>query len=97
MAAVGAARGAPAASEVLNLFRSFLKETRKFADYNIREYIKRRTGESFRESRDLDAAAAASAFEFGKKQLEVVRRQSVVYSLYAPRVKNIMELKFQES
>eukprot|EP00249_Psilotum_nudum_P009198 c21773_g1_i1 orf=467-730(-) len=78
----------PTATEVRSLFRSLLREARKFSDYNIREYVKRRSKEGFRQL-DIDPALA---FSQGKEQLEVVKRQSVVYSIYAPRVKNVMEV-----
>jgi LYR motif-containing protein 4 len=91
------AAAAPARSEVLSLFRSFLRTSKQFSDYNIREYTRRRAADAFRENRALadDAPAAAAAFAEGKKQLEVAKRQAVVYSLYAPKAKNIMEIKLQ--
>ncbi|GFZ03528.1 uncharacterized protein LOC130750085 [Actinidia eriantha] len=84
----------PGRSEVLSLFRSLLRTAREFADYNIREYTKRRTIDAFRQNRDLsDPSAVSAAFSDGKSQLEVARRQAIVYSLYAPKVKSVMEIK----
>ncbi|KAK3152518.1 hypothetical protein QOZ80_2BG0160050 [Eleusine coracana subsp. coracana] len=95
-ASMAAAAAAPARSEVLSLFRSFLRTARQFSDYNICEYTRRRAADAFRENRALaDAPAAAAAFAEGKKQLEVAKRQEVVYSLYAPKSKSIMEMKLQ--
>ncbi|KAF7135718.1 hypothetical protein RHSIM_Rhsim08G0148900 [Rhododendron simsii] len=83
----------PGRSEVLSLFRSLLRTSRKFADYNIREYAKRRTIDAFRHNKDLsDPTVIAAAFSDGKTQLEVATRQAVVYSLYAPKVKSVMEI-----
>ncbi|KAH7858892.1 hypothetical protein Vadar_029139 [Vaccinium darrowii] len=80
-------------SEVLSLLRSFLRTTRKFEDYNVREYSKRRTIDAFRQNKDLSPPSAVSAaFSDGESQLEVARRQATVYSLYAPKVKSIMEI-----
>ncbi|KAG2553237.1 protein ISD11-like [Panicum virgatum] len=76
-----AAVTAPTRAEALSLFRSLLRTAKQFSDYNIREYTRRR--------------AAAAAFAEGKKQLEVAKRQAVVYSLYAPKSKSVMELKVQ--
>ncbi|XP_010258134.1 PREDICTED: LYR motif-containing protein 4 [Nelumbo nucifera] len=88
------AASAPSRAEVLSLFRSLLRVARQFSDYNIREYTKRRTIDSFRQNRDLaDPSTISSAFSDGKSQLEVARRQAVVYSLYAPRVKSVMEIE----
>ncbi|KAL3824763.1 hypothetical protein ACJIZ3_020792 [Penstemon smallii] len=84
---------APTRSEVLSLFRSLLRTAREFSDYNVREYTKRRTVDAFRDNRRLsNQAEAAAAFAEGKSQLGVAKRQAVVYSLYAPKVKSIMEI-----
>ncbi|XP_062209189.1 uncharacterized protein LOC133910966 [Phragmites australis] len=94
--AAAAAAAAPTRAEVLSLFRSFLRSARQFSDYNIREYTRRRAADAFRENRALaDAPAAAAAFAEGKKQLEVAKRQALVYSLYAPKAKSVMEMKLQ--
>ncbi|KAF5191372.1 Lyr motif-containing protein [Thalictrum thalictroides] len=83
---------APSRPEVLTLFRSLLRTARQFTDYNVREYAKRRTIDGFRKNRELaDPSAISSAFTEGKSQLEVAKRQAVVYSLYTPKVKSIME------
>ncbi|XP_062029883.1 uncharacterized protein LOC133745775 [Rosa rugosa] len=87
-----AAASAPSRAEVLHLYRSFLRVARKFPDYNIREYTKRRAVDAFHHNRDLsDPSAISSAFSDGKAQLEVASRQAVVYSLYAPKLKSVME------
>ncbi|XP_059303673.1 uncharacterized protein LOC132055728 [Lycium ferocissimum] len=84
----------PARGEVLTLFRSFLRTARQFPDYNIREYTKRRTIDGFRHNKDLtDPSKVTAAFSDGRTQLEIAKRQAVVYSLYAPKVKSVMELK----
>ncbi|CAA6657421.1 unnamed protein product [Spirodela intermedia] len=80
-------------AEAFSLLRSLLRTAAKFSDYNIREYVRRRTIDGFRENRGLtDPSAIASAFSEGRSQLEIAKRQAVVYSIYAPQVKNIMEL-----
>ncbi|KAK8953523.1 hypothetical protein KSP40_PGU000064 [Platanthera guangdongensis] len=84
----------PSRSEVMFLFRSLLRTASKFSDYNIREYVRRRTIDRFRENSCLsDSASVAAAFTDGKSQLEIARRQAIVYSLYAPKVKSVMEIK----
>ncbi|OIT20261.1 PREDICTED: LYR motif-containing protein 4 [Nicotiana attenuata] len=83
----------PSRGEVLTLFRSLLKTARQFPDYNIREYTKRRTIDAFQQNKDLsDPSKVAAAFSEGRSQLEVAKRQAIVYSLYAPKVKSVMEL-----
>lgn len=84
---------APSRSEVLSLFRSLLRTARKFSDYNIREYAKRRTVDAFRSNKNIsDTSAISTAYSDGKAQLEVARRQTIVYSLYAPKFKSVMEI-----
>ncbi|KAE9605057.1 putative complex 1 LYR protein [Lupinus albus] len=84
----------PSKPQVLSLFRSLLRVSHTFPDYNIREYIKRRTIDAFRHNRNLsESLSISSAFSEGKSQLDVAKRQAVVYSLYAPPLKSIMELQ----
>lgn len=84
---------APTRSEVLSLFRSLMRTAREFTDYNVREYTKRRTVDAFRHNRHLsDTKEVAAAFADGKVQLGVAKRQAVVYSLYAPKIKSVMEI-----
>ncbi|GMH27002.1 hypothetical protein Nepgr_028845 [Nepenthes gracilis] len=88
-----AAPAAPSRAEILSLLRSLLRVSAKFSDYNIREYTRRRTIDGFRQNRTLsDPSSVANAFADGKSELEIAKRQAVVYSLYAPKVKSIIEL-----
>jgi hypothetical protein len=88
------AAASPSASQVLGLYRALVRESRKFANYNVREYAKRRTIAGFQDNRALsDPAALAMAFVDGQQNLELVKRQAIVYNLYAPVVKSIMDLK----
>ncbi|KAK2638960.1 hypothetical protein Ddye_026755 [Dipteronia dyeriana] len=83
----------PARTEILGLYRSLLRTAHDFCDYNIREYTKRRTTDGFRQNQNLtNLDSIFSAYQEGKNQLALAKRQSVVYSLYAPKVKSVMEL-----
>ncbi|KAK4781561.1 hypothetical protein SAY86_015663 [Trapa natans] len=89
-----AAAKSPTRLEVLSLFRSLLRTAHEFSDYNVREYTKRRTIDGFQSNRSLsDQQSISAAYANGKEQLAIVKRQAVIYSLYAPKVKSIMELK----
>ncbi|KAK9682113.1 hypothetical protein RND81_10G051400 [Saponaria officinalis] len=89
-----AASPLPPRSQTLAIFRSLLRVSRKFPDYNIREYVKRRTTDAFRQNKTLtDPSAVASAIADAQSQLDIAKRQAIVYSLYAPKVKSIMELR----
>lgn len=79
--------------EILSLYRSLLRTTRQFCDYNIREYAKRRAVDGFRQNQNLtDLSSISAAFSDGKAQLDMAKRQVVVYSLYAPKTKTFMEI-----
>lgn len=83
-----------AKGEVLALMRSLLRAGRQFPSYNMRHYVLRRTVEGFRENRRLAGEVEVqSALEEGRKQLDVVKRQGVVYKLYAPSLPSIMDIK----
>ncbi|KAJ0238154.1 hypothetical protein HA466_0242620 [Hirschfeldia incana] len=83
-------------AQVLSLCRSLLRAGRKYPDYNIREYTKRRTLDGFRMNKNLtDPSKVEEAYAEGKAQLEVVERVVKVYMAYPPKTKNIMELKLQ--
>ncbi|XP_027926601.1 LYR motif-containing protein 4B [Vigna unguiculata] len=88
------ASSTPSPAQILSLFRSLLRVARDFPDYNIREYTKRRTIDAFRQNASLsDPSSISSAYSHGKSQLGVVKRQAVVYSLYAPPLRSVMELQ----
>ncbi|KAL5095833.1 hypothetical protein RYX36_000160 [Vicia faba] len=91
---MAATTSSPSKSQILSLLRTFIRLSRQFPDYNIREYTKRRAVDAFRENATLSEASSVSeAFEFGKSQLEVAKRQAVVYSLYVPPLPSVMEIQ----
>ncbi|KAL1215085.1 hypothetical protein V5N11_007663 [Cardamine amara subsp. amara] len=80
--------------QVLSLCRALLRAGRKFPDYNIRAYTKRRTLDGFRMNKNLtDPSKVNEAYAEAKTQLEVVERVLMSYLAYAPKTKNIMEIK----
>ncbi|KAL2898553.1 LYR motif-containing protein 4 [Bienertia sinuspersici] len=84
---------APARAEILQLYRSFLRVARKFPDYNIREYAKRRTIDGFHHNKSLsDSSSIAQAFSDAKAEFQIAERQALVYSLYAPKFRSIMDI-----
>ncbi|KAL6281393.1 hypothetical protein ACE6H2_018274 [Prunus campanulata] len=84
----------PTKAEVLWLLRSLLRTARQFCDYNVREYTKRRTIDAFRHNKSLsEPSHLSSVFSDGKSQLDLAKRQALVYKLYAPKMTSIMDLK----
>ncbi|KAK9049721.1 hypothetical protein SSX86_024883 [Deinandra increscens subsp. villosa] len=85
----------PSRKEILSLFRSFLRSARTFSDYNIREYTKRRAIDAFHHNKTLsNPSSVSAAFSDGKYQLHVAKRQALVYSIYSPTVKSIMDINY---
>ena len=61
-------------SEVLSLYRSLSRQARQFANYNFREYAKRRTRDAFREHRDeTDARRVQELMQKGLKELQSLK------------------------
>jgi hypothetical protein len=84
----------PSAHEIKSLFRAYLRLGRNFPNYNIRHYIQRRAKEDFHAlTKNTDTAAAEAAWQKAKGELDVWKRQSVVYGLYGRRGKTVMELQ----
>jgi len=81
-------------ARALELYRALLRCGRAFNDYNVREYVKRRSGEAFRANRTLENGDdIARALARGAEELAVARRQVAVYELYGGKRKpNAMDL-----
>lgn len=75
-----------------SLFRALLRAGRTFPDYNFSMYVTRRVGEEFRAKRSAVGEDAKKAIAFGTEQLEVLRRQAVVRSMYADPMPSVMSM-----
>ncbi|KAK1436484.1 hypothetical protein QVD17_02264 [Tagetes erecta] len=85
----------PCRAKILSLFRSLLRSSRQFPDYNIREYTKRRTIDAFHHNKSLsNRSSISTAFTDGKYQLQVAKRQAIVYRMYSPKAKSIMDINY---
>jgi hypothetical protein len=82
----------PSHSQVLNLYRSFIREGTKFPNYSIREYILRRAKEGFRSNRSANVEEATKLVALAEKEFEVAQRQSILYGMYGRKVKNVLEI-----
>ncbi|MFS7976072.1 putative complex 1 LYR protein [Helianthus anomalus] len=72
----------PSRKQILSLFRSFFRSSRLFTDYNIREYRKCRTIDEFRHNKTLtNPSSVPAAFADGNYQLQVAKRQALVYHI----------------
>ncbi|KAL7456947.1 hypothetical protein ACHAWC_010974 [Mediolabrus comicus] len=74
----------------ISLFRSLLREAKKVDNYNFRLYAIRRVKLGFQINRNLAGNEADLAFREGQENLDILRRQVVLGSLY-PSAKSVME------
>ena len=69
---------------VIGLYRSLLRESLKFSNFSYRKYAYNRTRDYFRELKDVkDKEQLEKAMKFGKDNLEVLKRQVLINSLYS--------------
>lgn len=59
---------------VRSLYRSILRQSRQFANYNFREYARRRTIDAFREhQKEADSRRIQELMQKGLKELQVMK------------------------
>ncbi|XP_040160410.1 LYR motif-containing protein 4 [Anopheles arabiensis] len=84
--------GAGHKMKVLSLYKQLLRASQKFDSYNYRMYALRRIRDAFRENRALtDNAAIASELSYAQKNLEIIKRQTVIGQLYGAPDKLVIE------
>lgn len=79
-------------AELRALYRAFQREGRRFPNYNVREFILRRSKEVFSSPASKEEAAQKAAVTALKDELAVVKRQSVIYGFYGRKTRNVMEI-----
>ncbi|CAN0380105.1 unnamed protein product [Ascophyllum nodosum] len=84
----------PVRTAVLGLYRDLRRQGARLMDYNYRDYALRRARKGFEMARAFSPEEAEAAFEKGKQQLEVVRRQAIISQLY-PHKASVMETMIQ--
>ncbi|KAF2225262.1 hypothetical protein BDZ85DRAFT_90941 [Elsinoe ampelina] len=71
------------AYEVRSLYRSLLRTGRQFANYNFREYAKRRTRDAFRQYATIsDERRIQELMQNGIRELQMLKRQTVVSQFF---------------
>lgn len=76
---------------ILNLYRQMLRESKKFDSYSYREYALRKTRECFRKNiTETNRQRIDELIEEAHKNLQIIRRQSFIGSLY-PSKKLVIE------
>ncbi|PRP83368.1 LYR motif-containing protein 4 [Planoprotostelium fungivorum] len=63
--------------QTLGLYRDLVRQAKQFNSYNFREYALRRVRTGFEEGRNVDAEGAKNLYDFGKKELHSLKRQTM--------------------
>ena len=69
-------------NQVIGLLRAFYRYANKMPNYNFREHTKRRAMYGFRSNQHIAEPQLSLEYQKGVEQLEVVRRQAIISSLY---------------
>ncbi|KIW52459.1 hypothetical protein PV05_08093 [Exophiala xenobiotica] len=71
------------AFSVRSLYRSLLRQSNQFANYNFRMYARRRTRDAFHEHQhESDPRRIQELVQKGLKELQMMKRQTVVSQFY---------------
>lgn len=74
---------APTHSNILHLYRQYVRSCKQFKNYNFREYFTRRSRYTFRQLRDTsDADKKEKLYEQAKQDLGVLQRQAIISQIY---------------
>ncbi|XP_004926782.1 LYR motif-containing protein 4 [Bombyx mandarina] len=69
--------------QILSLYKLLLRESQKFPNYNFRAYALRRIRDAFKDNKNVsDVKIVKKEFEFGKENLNVIRRQAAIGNMY---------------
>ncbi len=75
----------PTKSQILSLFRDFLRNSKKFEDYNFREYFLRKTRNDFKKLQKLNEKNKKEASDWliqAQSDLALLRRQATISKMY---------------
>ncbi|KPI96451.1 PREDICTED: LYR motif-containing protein 4 [Papilio xuthus] len=68
---------------ILAIYKSLLRESQKFSNYNFRLYALRRVRDAFKEHKSLqDHKLIKKEYDFAKDNLEIIKRQVVIGEMY---------------
>ncbi|CAI7575558.1 unnamed protein product [Penicillium glandicola] len=71
------------AFQARSLFRSLLRHSGQFSNYNFREYARRKTRDSFREHQNTtEERQIQELIQDGLKSLRLLKRQTVISQFY---------------
>ncbi|KAJ9202974.1 hypothetical protein DTO166G4_5709 [Paecilomyces variotii] len=71
------------AFQVRSLFRSLLRQSSQFANYNFREYARRRTRDAFHEHQhETEDRKIQELIQEGLRNLQMLKRQTTISQFY---------------
>lgn len=71
------------AFQVRSLFRSLLRQSSQFANYNFREYARRRTRDAFHEHQhETEDRKIQELIQEGLRNLQMLKRQTAISQFY---------------
>ena len=71
---------------VLSLYHAMLRESSKIENYNFRCYAKRRVSDAFHSNKlETDQKRIEMLMQTAKDNLELIRRQSMIGSMYCDK------------
>ncbi|KAJ5306560.1 hypothetical protein PENANT_c031G00425 [Penicillium antarcticum] len=69
--------------QVRSLFRSLLRQSGQFSNYNFREYARRKTRDSFREHQNAtEERQVQELMQEGLQSLRLLKRQTIISQFY---------------
>ncbi|KAJ0170128.1 hypothetical protein K1T71_014056 [Dendrolimus kikuchii] len=69
--------------QILSLYKSLMRESQKFSNYNFRSYAVRRVRDAFKDSKTLsDPKLIKQELSFAKANLNIIRRQVIIGDMY---------------
>ncbi|VVD01367.1 protein bcn92 [Leptidea sinapis] len=69
--------------QILSLYKSLIRESGKFPNYNFRCYAIRRVKDSFKANKLLtDIKLVRKEVDYAKENLEMIKRQAVIGAMY---------------
>ncbi len=76
-------------TQVIGLLRAFYRHANKMSNFNFKEHAKRRIIYGFRMNKNISEPQLTAEYKKGLDQLELVRRQAIISSLY-PDVESVV-------
>lgn len=79
-------------SNVISLYKQMMRESKKVADYNFRNYFIRRTRDAFREhAAEKDGTKIEALIKMGNENLAMLQRQTLVGNMFGGDMHLVIE------